>query len=153
MKQPTTVVRALLVASLESALVGGTLDALIPGLIPRSLREAQAALDTPEFTARELGLLVFFVAYTAAFLVCVVALFRFRHWAPRATLYLTIASVALYPFLGTGVASEWSQLFVDASGILWGAVLAMAHLPPMKERFASIPSSPGVPASPATGHG
>ncbi|MGH8520971.1 MAG: hypothetical protein ACREU9_06040 [Gammaproteobacteria bacterium] len=137
MKQPTVLFRALLVASIASALAGGVLDFLFPELIPQSLREAQEALSAPELTAQDIGLMVVGLPYLAAFVVCSVALYRFRRWAPRASLYLTIASVAVYPFAGFIVASEWSQLLTEASALFWGAMLAMAHLPPLKERFAA----------------
>jgi hypothetical protein len=91
--------------------------------------------------------------YLAALIACAVALYRFRRWAPRASLYLTIASVALYPFSGFSVASEWSQLFTDASAIFWGAMLAMTHLPPLKEHFTAESANPSVQPTPASGRG
>jgi hypothetical protein len=153
MKRLTTLYRTLLVMSIACALLGGAIDSLVPELIPVSIREAQEALEETGLTTQDIGLIVVGLPYLAAFAICAVALYRFRRWAPRLALYLTIASLLIYPFAGVTVASEWSQLFIEASAVLWGAVVAIAHLPPLRERFAATSASSVVQQTTQDGRG
>jgi hypothetical protein len=138
MGNPVALFRALLIISVACALVGATIDLMFENLIPLPLREAQNALTAAELTITDLVLLITGIPLIIAFVVCAVGLYRLRPWAPRACLYITIASLFLYPLIGASVVSQWSTLLTETSALLWGAVMAMAFLPPINLKFGTI---------------
>ena len=141
MNHPVFVFRAFLVASIAAGLLGGLLDLALPSLIPQLLREAQDALTSPELTRRDILLLIVGLPLLLGAVACAVGLYRFRPWAPRASIYLTIGSLVIYPLLDVTVVSQWSLLLTESGAILWGAMLAMAFLSPVKEHFNGVPAN------------
>ena len=67
--------------------------------------------------------------------VGIVGLFRLRAWGRSISLYSTLTALAIYPFLGNSLSSPWEDIFYELSGMLWGAILALAYFSPVCARF------------------
>ena len=138
MMSPASTFRFLIVVSLALELCAAFVDAVFPGLVPEPLRLAQDAVASPDFRTQDILLIVIGLPIFVVGLVSAIGLYRFRKWAPRLALYVTIAGVAIYPLLDAQVMSAWSMLLTETSGLLWGMVLAMAFLPPLADRFHGL---------------
>ena len=130
--------RGLLVASLILGLLGGFLDLLVPTLIPPELVTTQEALADADLSMS--GAVTFGVASVVLVvggLVSLYGLWFFRRWGPKLAVGLTALAYLVYPFLGHTLSSGLAATMTDISTLLWGVVLAMAFLPPLKERFSA----------------
>lgn len=138
MMQPTSLFRFLIVMSIVLAVCGALIDGVFPNLLPEQFRQAQEAMVSADFRAQDLLLFIVGPPIFVAAIVSTVALYRFRPWAPRLALYVTIGGIAIYPILDAQVMSSWSMLLTETSVLLWGVVLAMSFLPPVGEKFRRL---------------
>lgn len=131
------VFRRLLLLSVIFAVIGGGLDFVLPSLIPEVLANAVVASE-PEMSLLQLAALIGGGLVLICFwLPACYGLYRFRPWAPRLALGVTVVSLAVYPLLGVNVMSGWALLFVDIANLAWGAVLALAFVSPLKAAFVA----------------
>jgi hypothetical protein len=130
--------RLFIVTSVLLAIFGGVIDAMFPDLLPEPLRKAQDALYSSELRTQDILLIVVGLPILAGGLVSVIGLYQFRPWAPRLALFVTIATLPLYPLVDAQAVSTWSMLLSESSAVLWGVVLAMAFLPPVADRFKEL---------------
>jgi len=65
----------------------------------------------------------------------VVGVFLFKLWGRALSLYSTVLSFFIAPFLGPVAYSGLSNALDEASITLWGVVLALAYFSPISERF------------------
>ena len=135
--------RALLVASMALGLLGAFIDLAVPTLIPPELAAAH-----DDFAGSDLGMSaavtfgVASVVLVVGGLVSLYGLWFFRRWGPRLAVGITVLAYLIYPFLGYNLSSGLASTLTDVSTLLWGIVLAMAFLPPLKERFMHAEVSP-----------
>lgn len=129
--------RLSIVLSVALAVVGAFIDAM-PGLIPEELWHAYETVVPQGIRTKDIALIVIGLPLLFATVVSIVGLYQFRPWSPRAALYVSIASVLIYPLIDIQIVSPWSQLLTEASAVLWGVVLAMAFLPPLAQRFQGL---------------
>jgi len=129
--------RSLLALSLLCGIAGASIDTLFPSLVPATV--AQAIENEPLPSALEGLSLVLAVGVMAlvvlVLIVSTIGLFFFKAWARALAFYSTVASLALYPLVGTSLSSNWAGAFTDASSYLWGAVLALAYFSPISNNF------------------
>ena len=129
--------RLILIAFIVSSLAGAFIDTLIPGLVPDAFLKAQEAQDELLFTSGYLifiGLAVITVLVT--FVVAIIGLYRFRPWAPKLSLVITVIS---YPIVGMSGASAMSGValaVMDLSATCWGVVLAAAYFSTIRDKFS-----------------
>lgn len=136
----STFFRLSIVVSVALAVVGAFIDA-VPGLIPAELWRAYESTVPQGIRTKDIVLMVIGAPLFVATLVSIVGLYRFRPWSPRAALYVSIASLLIYPLIDVQIVSPWSQLLTEVSAVLWGVVLAMAYLPPLAQRFQGLRSN------------
>jgi uncharacterized membrane protein (DUF2068 family) len=129
--------RQLLLASLAMSLLGAGVDLLFPSLVPEEFQRAQQIHDSALSSAR---LTIVTAAGITAFLVYVVViygLYRFRRWSPTLAVVCTAMAIPIWPVGGataqSGIATSLSWL----SEYLWGAVLALIYVSPLRARFRS----------------
>ena len=130
--------RLIVVIGFLMAIMGATLDAVIPDAVPRQLSDAyesfsNEALDANWYIAGALALVCGIGIFIAT-----VGLYLFKPWARTAAVVVTIAALPLYVLLGPIVQSGWATMLIESSSTLWGVVLAMAYFSPLSERFQSI---------------
>lgn len=126
--------RFLLIASLLTGIVGGSVDLAFPALLPDAFRQAQEAQD-----AQSTSLIAFLGIASLVLLVvfpaCFYGLYMFRPWAPRLSLLCTALMLPILlaggPFAQSGLTIAASYL----SSYLWGAVLILAFCPPFSGQF------------------
>lgn len=68
-------------------------------------------------------------------LVGLVGLFRFKKWARPVCLSSTLAAFLVIPFLGPQLSSGLESALFEASGVLWGAILALSYFSAISDRF------------------
>ena len=130
--------RGLLVASLILGLLGGFLDLLVPTLIPPELVAAHEAFEDSDLAmSAAVTFGVASVVLVVGGLVSLYGLWFFRRWGPQLAVGLTVLAYLVYPFLGYNLSSGIASTLTDISTLLWGIVLAMAFLPPLRERFSA----------------
>ena len=91
------------------------------------------------------GLIWFRRAALAATVLCVIVvvvgavtylgLLRFRHWAPIAAVFLTVAGFAFIPLAEPIEQHAVVTMLVEFGTMLWGAVLACVYWSPIRRRF------------------
>lgn len=140
---PTTFFRVSIVASLVLGILGVCVDALVPGLIPPVLKEAQEAYEAaeeysvPYILAMAVLALIMLIGGVAG----TVGLYLFKPWGRWLSLWLSVLAVLLMPFLGPAVNSGWASMLEGASTMLWSAVLAMAYFSELNVRFRQTGTS------------
>ena len=128
--------RFLVLASLLLAVLGSLVDLFVPGLFPKELDEAYEAFlaEEPElWIALAMG--VFAIVLFVGAIAGTVGLLLFKRWSRGFSFWLTVLSVASYPFLGPFMSSGWSFMLTELGMILWGAALAMAYFSELRLRF------------------
>lgn len=126
--------RLFIVTSVALAVAGAFIDA-VPGLIPEELWHAYQTVVPQGIRTKDIVLIVIGLPLLLATIVSIVGLYQFRPWSPRTALYVSVASLLIYPLIDVQIVSPWSQLLTEVSAMLWGVVLAMAFLPPLSQRF------------------
>jgi hypothetical protein len=129
-----TFFRVSIVVSIALAIVGAIIDAVL-GLIPEELSRAYELVVPQGSRTKDVLLLLIGSTLFVAGIGSTVGLYLFRPWAPRVALCVSVAGLLIYPLIDVQIMSPWSQLLTEASFVLWGAVLAMAYLPPLAQRF------------------
>lgn len=131
--------RLLLIASVATGLLGGTIDLLVPSLLSEYFRHAQDTQDSALSTSRLLfvatlggGLLVMLVA-------CIHGLYQLRSWAPRLALLSTLLALAIPPVAGAFAQSGYAISLSYVASYLWGVVLFLALAPPFNAHFRRAP--------------
>jgi hypothetical protein len=125
----------VVIASVLFAIGGAVIDAVLPDLVPQSVRSAEVDATPAEFT------LPLLIAGTGAILTIVlgiaalVGLLCFRRWGRVVALTVTVLASITYPFLGFVVSSGLALVAYELSSMSWGAVLAMAYFSPLSARF------------------
>lgn len=132
----TAIFRCFILASLLLAVLGSLVDLFMPGLFPPELEEAYDAyvLEEPSLwlaIAMGVSALIFLVGM----IVGTIGLLLFKSWGRTLSFWLTIVSVAAYPFLGPVLYSGWTLMLTEVGIMLWGAALAMAYFSELKLRF------------------
>ena len=111
-------------------------DFLVPSALPEVLTRALEAYDA--LPGRDNA--VFLVSAAAVCLVvslaAVVGLYLFRSWAPRLAVISTPLLMLVTVLKGPVVVSGWGMALADLSSILWGIVVVLPYLSPLKESFA-----------------
>lgn len=128
--------RFLVLASLVLAVLGSLVDLLVPGLFPKQIDDAYEAYLTEEpelWVALAMG--VFAVVLLVGAIVGTVGLYLFKRWSRGFSFWLTVFSMASYPFLGPILYSGWAFLLTELGMVFWGAALAMAYFSELKLRF------------------
>lgn len=128
--------RYLLVASFLLGLIGGLFDTLVPSALPASL---SLAVESQLAAFSERLLILFSVVVLAGIVlqaISVIGLYRFRPWAPRLALVITVVGILMNVSFGAKASSAWAYLFQETSQILWGLILGVIYFSPLKSRFA-----------------
>jgi len=128
--------RWFIILSVLLAIGSGAVDALFPSLIPQSLAIALENEPAPRILENLALSLLLFLPLAAAWIIGMVGLFLFKRWGRTLSLYSTVLGFGLYPFFGPTVSSGWSSALSEASFVLWGAVLAVAYVSPLRDRFS-----------------
>lgn len=128
--------RTLLLASLAFGIIGAVFDSVVPSALPEAFSQAQEAYDTSQESSSFLLLgvagLVLLITGVASF----VGLYRFRSWAPVLAIVTTVLAIPITILIGPTAMSGWAMTFEELSSMLWGAVVVLPYLSPLKERFA-----------------
>jgi hypothetical protein len=128
--------RALLLASLAFGISSVLFDVLVPSALPEVFTHAQEAYDAlPERDDSVLLVLIEIVCLVVS-TAAVVGLYLFRSWAPRLAVISTPLVMLVTVLMGPVVVSGWGMMLADLSSILWGIVVVLPYLSPLKERFA-----------------
>lgn len=131
--------RILLVAQIVTLLLAGVAGVAFPQLLPPSLIQAQELAGAGSLRELPWAWAVF-IPLLLVVLAGYVGLFLWRTWGRTLSLLGTLAGLALYPLMGSSIASWVETSLLDVSNLLWGAVLALAYFGPVSSRFVS--SSP-----------
>ena len=126
--------RALIIASVVAGVLGASVDAVFPSLIPASVAKAVEDLPPPQMLAiLSAGVLV--LVTFGGFVTATIGLYMFQPWSRRLAIVMTLLSLLSYPLLGINVQSGWAQLLLECSSMLWGAVIAMSYVSSVSHRF------------------
>ncbi len=68
--------------------------------------------------------------------VSIYGLFRFRSWAPRLSVIATALSLFCWPFSGAYAQSGLAFSISFLASYLWGAVIVLAFVQPLKKEFS-----------------
>jgi hypothetical protein len=113
---------------------------LLPDLVPQSIAHAIENEPAHAIFENPVLILLLFVSFAVAGVAGTVGLIFFKRWARPLSLWITVLGFAIYPLLGTAVASPWADALSDASFMLWGAILAIAYFSPLRNRFLLQPA-------------
>lgn len=129
--------RLLLAASLVLGLLAAFIDQALPQLLPTAFRDVNAAQQA---AAAEQPMawymLVLAVLCIGGLIATVYGLFRFRRWAPWLAVAGSALTVFVTPVMGPLAQSGLAMGLGYASSYLWGAVLVLCFVPPIRPLFA-----------------
>lgn len=87
-------------------------------------------------TAKEIAASVAGVLYLIAEVAALYGMLRFRQWAPKFSIWVTVAGTVIVCFLGPVLMSAFSYSTGSLGSTLFGAALAMAfYSPEVREMF------------------
>lgn len=128
--------RALLLASLAFGILGALFDTVVPSALPDAFSQAQEAYDASQTTTYLLltgfGALILFIVGVASF----VGLYLLRSWAPRLAIIATALAAPITILIGPMAVSGWTTTLNELSSMVWGVVLILPYLSPLREHFA-----------------
>ncbi|WP_411885566.1 hypothetical protein [Polaromonas sp. YR568] len=133
--------RLMLLASLVCVLIGASIDSVFPSAIPEVLAKARDAYEVQFYEAMGSGVILAGVLIFVVSGVAFAGLFFFRSWGRPLAIAGTALLLGMGFFAGVGVQSERSMFFGELGSLLWGAVLAISYLSPVKEKFAAARGS------------
>ncbi len=76
-----------------------------------------------------------------AWLIGLVGLFFFKNWARSLSMWVTLLGLASHPFIGPSLYSALESTFLEASALIWGAILALSYYSGVSVRFEKQPST------------
>ena len=132
--------RGMVLASWLLAVTGAAVDLVWPELLPEELAFAVenlpplAGLESDSFTF-ELVLSGGALLLLAALIVASVGVCWFKPRARPVLLWSTVLMLPVTLWTGPAAYSGLAQVLLDASWMLWGAVLAAAYWSPLAARF------------------
>ncbi|ATQ73733.1 hypothetical protein CR152_03810 [Massilia violaceinigra] len=138
-----TVFRFRLLLSLYIVFVLGEFVAawFFADLVPPALA-AVADSDPESWFISNLPLaFTIFVPLSTAYLAGLVGMFMLKAWGRSFSLYVTLAGLALTPFMGATVSSWLDNVLLEVCAMLWGAVLALAYYSPVSREFSRPPEA------------
>ena len=96
-KNKATIFRIFIVAGILVAILGASIDFLVPGIVPAELEQAYGSVSTIEdATLKTLVVLgVFSVAFLSCGVAAIIGLFRFKNWGRRLALWITVLSLLI----------------------------------------------------------
>ena len=118
--------------------VAATVASIAASAFPPHSEALEAALEAEPTTwlwrntAVSIGL---FAALAIAWVVGLIGLFRFKGWGRSVSLYSTLAALLAAPLAGSSLYWGLESGLYEASGMLWGAILALAYFSPVSARF------------------
>src|SRR5439155_25959106 len=115
MMQPTVLFRLFIVGSIVLEVCGGVIDLVLPNLVPEGLRDARDAMASGDLRFQDYLLIGIGIPIVITFIAAAIGLYRFRSWAPRTALYVTLASLVLHVLLHAEVSSPAAALLSYAS--------------------------------------
>ncbi len=127
--------RYTIIAYIVLAIFGGVFDLIFPSAIPETLSLAKEVNETNLSSIALTSVAIVGLVTLLGGIVATIGLFLFLPWAPHFAVVITILTFFASLFLGADVASGWSMALTSLSDTLWGAILALAYFPPLKERF------------------
>jgi uncharacterized RDD family membrane protein YckC len=146
----TSQFRYLLTAYFLLSLAGIIFDFVFPSTIPNEYLQAKAILNKNESnqeTTIAYGVLIIaLVICLIGNIVAFIGLFWFHTWARRISVITTVILILASPAVGASLSSGWASAFSELAATLWGVILAIAYLTPIKENFT--PTSSQYPMSP-----
>lgn len=120
-------------------------------LIPPDFKAAMDRQMEQELTSPS-GLQLTSIAGTIAVLLAlpfqIYGLLRFRPWAPRFAIWLSVACYILMPFYGASVYSGISSTALSLGSMLWGMVVLLPYVSPEVRSYFW----PGRGSAHAAGH-
>ena len=111
-------------------------DFLVPSALPEVLTRALEAYDALPGRDNAVFLVLAEAVCLVVSLAAVVGLYLFRSWAPRLAVISTPLLMLVTVLKGPVVVSGWGMALADLSSILWGIVVVLPYLSPLKESFA-----------------
>lgn len=72
------------------------------------------------------------------FVTGLIGLFRLKPWGRTLSMYSTLLGLLLSLVSGPSLSAGIETALVEASTVLWGAILALAYYSPVSQRFTSI---------------
>jgi hypothetical protein len=127
--------RLLLIAFVVLGIAGGALDLVFPALLPEEFQVAQKFQDDSLSTGRTFIFTIVGVCTLVFGVASIYGLYQFRPWAPRWALVATVLAVLLWPFGGAYAQSGAAMGLNFLASYLWGAVVVLAHVPPLNAMF------------------
>lgn len=102
-------------------------------LIPSDLKAAMDRHIVQETSSASWAMLALFAGAIVVLLAVpflIFGLLRFRPWAPKFAIWLSVASYALMPFFGASVYSGLTSTALSLGSMLWGIVVVLPYVSP-----------------------
>ena len=126
-----TTFRWLVVASFAIPILCMVADATVfAHLVPTELKDAMARQTAEELNNLSWGVVASMVGTLAVLLgvpFLIYGQLRFRPWAPKFAIWLSVASYVLMPFFGATVYSGLGSTALSLGSMLWGMVVLLPY--------------------------
>jgi len=121
---------ALIVSSTFSAF-------FLPGGYSQELSDALDNEPTPPILENLWLMFVLMAPLVLAALAGMYGLYMFKQWGRSLSLYSTLAGLVLFPFFGPSLFGGLENALVEASSMVWGAILALSYFSTISASFGA----------------
>jgi hypothetical protein len=117
--------------------IAEALAASLAGGYSQALSDAMDKEETPLILENGWLLLGVLMPFAAAAFAGLYGLYMFKQWGRTVSLYTTAVGLLLVLLLGPSLYSALEGVFLEASTMLWGAILALSFYSPVSTLFSA----------------
>jgi hypothetical protein len=132
---PENTFRFILVSSIIAIILSVSAGIGLEGSLPLEL-QTYLAWEAEQDISTSLG--IFFLTVLILYIINVVGLWKFKPWAKKMYVVITVFSFISLPLLGPMVMNAWESMFYDIAILLEGALLVLLFVGPVANKFNPI---------------
>ena len=129
--------RWLLVASIVLTIIGVASEYATASMLPEPVQDIIKSDMEGEITQSDIIMLGIGAPALILLLIGYIGLFRLKTWGRNCFIFASIMIYLITPLLGDFLMTSITFMLYDLASVTYGAVIAMAYLPPVCHRFTA----------------
>lgn len=129
---PETTFRFILISSILAIILSVIAGIGLEGSLPIEL-QTYLAWEAEQDISIFLGILI--LTILVLYIINVVGLWKFKPWAKKMYVVITVFSFISLPLLGPTVMNSWESMLYDIAILLEGALLVLLFVGPVANKF------------------
>ncbi len=135
----TFIFRTVLISGLVISIFSVIASYTLLDTLPLMLQNYLAQSENIDMSTSQTILAFIAVLLILLFLpICTIGLWKFKSWARKLYIVITIIVIPFYPFIGPTIMNGWESMFNDTALILEGILIAMMFTGEINQKFQTI---------------